>query len=523
MEHLKKAGIPVLSMLLVCFYPCAFLYFQNAGEARAADMLPFFGIFLLTALAIFLAADLILRNMARAALICDLAMLAVINFTMVCNGIKRLLPGFHNKIFLIAVAVLLVVLLVLLHRKKPNMTVPCGLICLMFGAMLLVNGLAAAPTLISAATYQPKTAVRLADQRFSGEQRNVYYMIFDEYGGPVNLDHYFGCDNEEFFTALEDRGFAVSRSSKNTESPWTVTLVPNMMNLRYVASDEMPINSRLMWLEDPTLYQLFWNNGYQVNLVNQNGFLSENGCRVLTKDQSEETISVYLYENSIFCQIPKLKWVIEEKVLHRGENGYLVALDDAVTAMKDCWRAAQNGPTLTVCYLIAPHAPFLFDGSGAPTEPADYYEWRKPELYLAKLDYINQQILEAVDNIQKNDPDAVILLQADHGARTPGHLVDQFGGPWFDTAVEIPYMENVLNSVYVPGGSVDVEGDTCINATRKTLDAVFGTDFGPLEVPPDYDIPREYMPPPPGEDSPPPPDQDSPPPPPPDEKANAHE
>lgn len=524
MTHLKKAGIPVLSMLLVCFYPCAFLYFQNAGEARAVDMLPFFGIFLLTAVVIFLGADLILRNVARAALICDLAMLAVINFTMVCNGIKNLLPGFHNKIFLIAVAAVLVLLLVLLRKKKPNMTVPCGLICLMFGAMILVNGLMAAPTIIAAVTSRhPSVAFRMADQSFSGEQRNVYYMIFDEYGGPVNLDHYFGYDNEEFLTALEDRGFSVSRTSKNTESPWTVTLVPNMLNLQYVTSDAVPINSRLDWLENPALFQLFQNNGYQVNLVNQNGFLHETGCRVLTKDQSEETISVYLYENSIFCQIPKLKWVIEERVLHRGENGYLVALDDAVTAMKDCWKAAQNGPTLTVCYLVAPHAPFLFDGSGALTDPADYYEWRKPELYLAKLYYINQQILEAVDNIQKNDPEAVILLQADHGARNPGHLVDQFGGPWFDTTVEIPYMENVLNSVYVPGGSVDVEGDTCINATRKTLDAVFGTELGTLEVPPDYDIPKEYMPPPPDENSPPPPDKNGPPPPPNDQKADDHE
>ena len=522
-------------MLLVCFYPCAFLYFQNAGEARAVDMLPFFGIFLLTAAVIFLAANLILRNMARAALICDLAMLAVINFTMICNGIKNLLPGFRNKIFLIAVLVLLAALLVLLLKKKPNMTVLCGLICLMFGAMIFVNGLAALPTIITAATsHRHPTAQEeaLAAKEFSGERRNVYYMIFDEYGGPENLDHYFDYDNEEFLTALEERGFAVSHTSKNTESPWTVTLVPNMMNLGYVTSDRVPINNRLEWLENPALFQLFQNNGYQVNLVNQNGFLHETGCRVLTKDQSEETISVYLYENSIFCQIPKLKWVIEEKVLHRGQNGYLVALNDAVTAMKDCWKAAQNGPTLTVCYLVAPHAPFLFDETGALTDPADYYEWRKPELYLAKLYYINQQILEAVDNIQKNDPEAVILLQADHGARNPGHLVDQFGGPWFDTSVEIPYMENVLNSVYVPGGSVDVEGDTCINATRKTLDAVFGTDFGTLKVPPDYNIPKEYMPPPPDkngpppssdENSPPPPGKNGPPPPLNDQKADAHE
>lgn len=502
MTHLKKVGIPVLSVLLVCFYPCAFLFFQNAGEARAVDMLPFFGIFLLTAAVCLLLLGLLQRNVARAAFLTDLMLLAVIHFTLVCNGIKRLLPGFRNRIFLAALLVVLAALTLLLRRKKPNMTVPCGLIALMFGVMTIMGGITAVPTLISAATShrQPTEMEQdLAGREFHGEKRNVYYMIFDEYGGPENLEHYFGFDNEEFLTALEDRGFDVSRTSKNTESPWTVTLVPNMLNLHYVTSDQVPINNRLEWLEDPVLYRLFQHNGYDVNLVNQNGFLSENGCRVLTRDQTEETISQYLYENSIFCQIPQLKNVIAEKVLHRGENGHLLALDNAATAMRDCWESAQHGPTLTVCYLIAPHAPFLFDENGALTKSEDYYEWRKPELYLAKLYYINQEILAAVDNIQKNDPEAVILLQADHGARTPGHLVEQFGEPWFDTTVEIPYMENVLNCVYVPGGGVDVEGDTCINATRKTLDAVFDTKLGTLGVPFDYTIPDEYMPPPPDE------------------------
>lgn len=500
MIHLKKAGIPALSVLLVCFYPCAFLFFQNAGEARAVDMLPFFGIFLLTAAVCALVFGLLQRNAARTAFLTDLAMLAVINFTMVCNGIKRLLPGFRNRIFLAAVLVVLVLLAAALRRKKPNMTVPCGLIALMFGVMTCVGGITAAPTFIAAATsHRQPTEMEetLAGAMFHGKQRDVYYMIFDEYGGPENLEHYFGRDNEQFLTALEDRGFDVSRTSRNPESPWTVTLVPNMLNLHYVTSDQVPINNRLEWLEEPVLYRLFQNNGYAVNLVNHDRFLSEKGCRVLTRDQTQETISVYLYENSVFRQIPRLKSLIEKQVLHRGENGPMLALDNAATGMKDCWEAARHGPTLTVCYLIAPHAPFLFDGTGALTRPEDYYEWRKPELYLAKLDYINREILTAVDNIQANDPDAVILLQADHGARTPGHLVEQFGEPWFDTDVEIPYMENVLNCVYVPGGGVDVEGDTCINATRKTLDAVFDAGLGTIQPPPDYTIPDEYMPPPP--------------------------
>ena len=150
-------------------------------------------------------------------------------------------------------------------------------------------------------------------------------------------------------------------------------------------------------------------------------------------------------------------------------------------------------------YFVSPHAPFLFDESGKATSPDAYYDWRIPELYLAKLEYTNQVILEAVDQIQRHDPDAVILLQADHGARTPGQLVNEFGGPWFDTEEEIPYMQSVLCCAYVPEENVSVSGETCINATRKVFSSVFGLNLPPLEVPQNYTIPPEYMPPPPEE------------------------
>ena len=503
MKQLKQVGLPMASILLICFYPCAFMFFQNAGEARAVDMLPFFGIFLATAAGMFLLADVVLRNVARAAVLADLGVLAVIHFTLICNGIKRLLPGFHNLIFLGLVGLLLLGLLLLFWRKKPNMTAVCGLLSLVFAALTAVNLFLALPTLIAAATHhRPEAALdrQLPQMRFSGEKRNVYYMIFDEYGGSENLKHYFDYDNEPFLEELEARGFSVSRSSRNRESCWTVTLVPNLLNLDYVVTDDIPINSRLEWMDDPALYRMFRQNGYQVNLVNQNGFLGETGCHLLSKPQHDETISDYLYANSIFCQIPKLKWVIEAQVLHRGQEGPMESLEDVCQAMENSWTQARNRPTLTVGYFVTPHAPFLFDETGAMLPKERQNDWTDPSLYLAKLQYTNDMILRTVNHIQQEDPDAAILLLADHGARTPGHLVNQYGGPWFDTEAEIPYLESVLCCAYVPGGDIDVEGDNGINAQRKVLRTLFDVELPPLPEPKDYTIPPEYMPPPPEKD-----------------------
>ena len=45
----KRVILPLLAVFLVCLYPCAFHYLQNAGEAHAADMLPMLGLLLGTA------------------------------------------------------------------------------------------------------------------------------------------------------------------------------------------------------------------------------------------------------------------------------------------------------------------------------------------------------------------------------------------------------------------------------------------------------------------------------------------
>ena len=497
MNLIKRGGLPVLSIVLTCLFPCVFLFCLNADEAKLSHIFPMFWVYLLAAGVLFAVFSLILRNMCRSAVMTDLSMLVIINFTMVSDGIKKVIPGFRSLILLAVAAVILLGLLILIFRKKPNLSALCGIFSLTFGVLILVNGFTAIPTLISQATFKmppPGPERSVSNVEFRGEKKNVYYFLFDEYGGSENLRHYLDYDNEEFLTALEDRGFSVSRTSKNTESPWTVTLIPNIMNMDYVTSDRESINNRVSWLEDPALYRLFRQNGYEINLINQDNFLGTQGTNVLTSGQREETIADYIYNNSIFPQVPGVNRWMERYVLRMESDSALKTMENVRAAMESCHEYVGKDPTLTMGYVISPHHPFVCDRNGEPLPSEAYKDWTTTDYYFEKLLYTNEMILTTVDNILETDPEAIIILQADHGSRQPGHLVDQFGGPWFDGKVENPMMASVLNCVRVPGGSPDIEGDTCINAARKTFNAAFGTEFEMLEVPPMYEIPEEYMP-----------------------------
>ena len=491
--HLKSWAAGLLAVALTCLYPCLFLYAQNAGEAELGDTRLFVGIFLLTALGILAVTGIIFRNMSRASFTTCLSMLVVINFTMVSQAVKEKLPWLRDRYQLLLLAALFLLLLVLMLWKKPNMTAGCGIIALTFGALCFISGIIAAPKLISGATQPPPPDApeEIRTAHFSGTQRNVYYLLFDEYGGTENLETYFGFDNSVFYDALKQRGFSVSENSRNTESCWTEDIVPNLLNLNYVVNDEMTARVRREYLENPALVQLFWGNGYQVNLINHWNYLRF-PAKELTRGQHGDTISSYLLQRSLFQQIPPIRRRIEQKIFRNYRDNYVGPVENALDALADC--ADQiDGPTLTVSYIQCPHAPFVFQKDGSiQTDKSKYWYWKEPSLYTDQLQYINSVILKTIDNIQAKDPDAVILLLSDHGARVPLHMVEQFGGPWFDTEKETPVMQNALVSACVPGAQLDLEGLNGINATRTVLNAAFDLNLSMVEPAEGYVLPDYF-------------------------------
>lgn len=491
--HGKAWAAGLLALVLICLYPCIFLYSQNAGEAELRDILPFFCIFLASAAVILGVCGLVFRNMSRAAFMTGLLMLVVINFTMVSEALKTALPWFRDRYQLAVLAAVFLLLTALLLWKKPNLTAGCGIMALTFGVLLMISGINAVPKLLSVAFYErqmhgPGPEAQVPE--FKGEKRDVYYLLFDEYGGEENLQTYFQYDNREFDQALTERGFSVSRTSRNTESCWTDTIIPNLLNMDYVVDDDMPTEARRQYLQDPSLVRLFRGNGYQVNLVNHWNYLRFPG-KELTSGQHEASISTYLLQNSMFYQVRPIREKIELRIFLNYRDNYVGPVKNALSALKSC-ADATNGPTLTVSYIQCPHAPFVFHADGSVQEDKGmYWYWKDESLYPQQLQYINSVILATVDDIQKKDPGAVILLLSDHGARVPLHMVEQFGGPRFDSEKETPVMQNALLAVYVPERQIAVEGMTGINAERTVINQVFGLDMpevAPAEgyVLPDY-------------------------------------
>ena len=492
MRHVLKYDlIPALSMVAVCAFPCVFMYARNAGEVDASEMMPFLLVFLVSAAILFLVTLPFFRNASRAAFWTDLAMLVIINFSLVADFIKKKIPFLWDRYQLVVVLLILLVIFLLLLKKKPDLRTGCMLLLIAFGAMALINFAAAVPALIAKQRIHQQFSENpisneyvISNMEFPYQERpNVYLFIFDEYGGYENLLHYYNYDNLSFLEELEDRGFVVSNTSRNTEGIFSVTLLPNLLNLNYVVREEDETEKKLMFLYSCQMYRLFAANGYRINLVNHLDYLGSDGCRVLTANQTHKTISVYLLRNSLYGKIPATRSFLTYYFISDYGASYRVGLDNAFEAGLSCWKEAEKNecPTLTIGYYQFPHSPTMVGPNGEALPFETGWHWSDPSLYLGQVEYCNKYILELADSIQEHDPDALIFLCSDHGNRYALHMLQIRAIEEYDPHIENPYMQNILNAVCYKGQFFDIEGQTGINTIRRVLNQVYGTEFDDIE------------------------------------------
>jgi len=476
--------LPLSAILLTCLYPCAFIYLNNVNEALFTDMLPMLGLFCLTGLILFGASWLILRRADAAGLFAALSMLLITNIGLVSSLLKYHISWMRDRyILLVGAALLIGLFLLLLRKKKFPAKEFCGILSILFAALTVIHIIPAIPTIYELITFDPPEA-ELSDTAFQGDKPNVYLFLVDEYGGGENMRRYYDFDNEEFLSFLEENRFNISDSTKNSESIWTSTLVPNLMNLDYYVRDSQPERVRLKYMDDPLLTRLFRENGYQVNLISHLDFIGEDAGTLLHQRQVPDRIGAYILYNSAFSLFPHVNYYLEQWLgIHSLATQYYDT-QEIFDCMMSCADHVGDGPTFTVSYVQSPHWPFLFDENGEFIYGGS--EFLDHSIYLGQLTYVNKVLTASIENILQQDPDSIIVLQADHGPRYPGQIKIYHNGPDYDPYVETPYMQNALNCVYYRGQSLPIEGQTGINTWRLLLNETYGLELEMIPAPEGY-------------------------------------
>jgi hypothetical protein len=281
---------------------------------------------------------------------------------------------------------------------------------------------------------------------------NVYLVLLDGYPRADTLKDAFGFDNGAFIQALEKRGFDVAGASRSNYSRTWLTLA-TMFHMEYAdqieglapyPADPIEQHRRLMLAIDAAP-ALKWLAGRGYTLISIAPPFVDAGIRNVHEfvDTGQlNTFELQLLRNSTLAEAVKL--LAPSFVPDQLRERIAAAFDRTA----DYARQSPSGPKLLFTHVMSPHPPFLYgrlDQELGPPEcfPATCGLWVtvshelgiSPAAYAAamgaQIAALNERILALADAIVSNDPQAVVILFSDHGARHDRENEEEFVRDFF--------------------------------------------------------------------------------------------
>jgi hypothetical protein len=340
----------------------------------------------------------------------------------------------------------------------------------------------------------------------SGKKPDVYYLLFDRYGNPGQLKANFNFDNSGIENFLASRGF-VNRPEAFANYPFTMSSVSSTMAMNYFPEFNQKFSKGSDWqsafpyrsvLNDPPVAQIFKQNGYQYNQLSSWWDFTRVNIKADTNPDISFRLNLFgahfyltdiqrdMFNKSIFSPLLKKgissgKTPILKYDLDRNPRENFEAQMKSLRNITD--RQSRATPQFTFAHILAPHPPYLFNKDGSwPSYDGEANDNGVDESvkYVNEATYVNSQLKSLVNDIQKKDPGAVIIIQADEGPYPKQFRGDLTHANYYDP-LKLPLDKmklkfGVMASYYMPG--VDQNQVRQIDASVDTFRVVLNSYLG---------------------------------------------
>ena len=287
------------------------------------------------------------------------------------------------------------------------------------------------------------TATRSQPQLTSMDRRNVYYLTLDAYPRADVLRKLYGFDNTPFLTALADRGFLVGTHSYANYFA-THLSVPATMEQSFIV-DESDTD---FWNKLPALISIVNGHNRVFNHFREIGYFN---AKLNFHEYCDPAAFVdYCYKKTTTIN-PLIGFGITDLELSLMQLTPLYAslpfvapqflksrivvkdMDDVLRLTK---LVRDRFPRFTYAHILLPHLPYRFNADCTWSNDIDI-DGHSPDgmqRFLDQVQCANIKAMQFVDQILRDDPEAIILINSDHGS---GFTVD-----W-----SIPYTKWPLSAV----------------------------------------------------------------------------
>ncbi len=251
-------------------------------------------------------------------------------------------------------------------------------------------------------------------QAFEGgtfEQRpNIYHFILDQYPRADSARQVLGFDNSPFLGELRSQGFWVGDEAF-TSYPNTMTAIPSVLEMRYPFESSADIEVGVVEMTRSML-----GEGRAIQELRAEGY------DYIYASAGPENWSMCRGPLVDRCLLPESGGLIrseaEEAFLRRTPLSMIFDSLAVYTRPVDVVEAIEElglgpDPYLLLAHVWQPHEPLEYDAECGLRDPLLIQPTR--ETYADELRCLNGELLDVIARIRTLDPDAVIVLQGDHG------------------------------------------------------------------------------------------------------------
>ena len=306
---------------------------------------------------------------------------------------------------------------------------------------------------------------------------DVYYFIFDEYGGPESMK-YLNYDNSQFYDFLEDKNFIIPKQS-TSNYPMTHFSVPSSMNMEYLndlsnilGEDSTTFLPLREMLYNSKVIDNFKSLGYDI-VIFESGFVPAEKFELV---------------DDIICNQSGIDSVLLDTITRTSMIGYFVEryeeqkIRDRVNCAFSEIKTIGNSkdkPIFAFVHILLPHSPYVFGPNGEAIIPGNHISgktWDEKIAYLDQVEYANKEIIKIVENILTENKESIIILQSDTGSG--------FDINW-NNPDELMILQrlSILNAYHIP----DIERNqikeniTPVNSFRIIFNNYFNGEYEILE------------------------------------------
>lgn len=466
---MKKVVKTIIPSILLGVYPVMFLYFNNVSEMSISEIIEPTILFVLSSIAVFLICCCLTRTLEWGGVLSFFLCLLGTNYLYIEEGITVIIK--QAKFWHVFPVILFICIIVsnslYKHLNDEGKSYFFKIATIVPLLLIMFNGILAVPDIIKSMSAEKITMyTELTTENGVEDLPNVYYFIFDEYSNFDVLQEYFNYDNLLFADYLEKNKFTVSYEGMN-DSQQTATITANYANLDYVVFDSDNSERKNELRKKGYLFDLVRAHGYEIKTHGMNdAYFGLDGGETAASTMSGESVLTTMLRRT--CFYPFIK-----NNAYTTASGFLEKIEEFHE--KAMYR--DNNMKFHFSYYSMPHQPFVFDENGGEVALAHLNDWQDPQYYLGQLKFVTKEIEKILTSILSNDPEAIIILQSDHSARSlqnekGEYLIDKYDRRKF------------LNAVYFGGKPLnEIKGQSGVNTLRIVFGRLLNEDFPIVEVP----------------------------------------